>query len=117
MQVQTINNAACFQGKFEVNPIFNKFKEELNPTQRTTFENLVKRVEKEQDGRVFKFDRILNSECTKGAEVGIFERKYLIDKTIWIPLFYSTRERAARCFEQFNNMYNDILTAKFIERA
>jgi len=101
MQVQP----TTFQGKFEVNPLFNKFKEELNPAQKDIYNNIIKRVENKKDGRVFKFDRITNPEHSGGAEVGIFERKFLIDKTLWIPLFCSTREKAVQCFDQLHNIY------------
>ena len=101
MQVQPVT----FQGKFEVNPLFNKFKEELNPAQKDIYNNIIKRVENKKDGRVFKFDKVANPEYSDGAEVGIFERKFLIDKTLWIPLFCSTREKAALCFDQLHNIY------------
>ena len=113
MQVQSINSANGFRGKFEINPLFNKFREELNPAQKDLFEKIMQKVEKEKDGRIFKFDKIANSEYAGGAEVGIFEKKYLIDRTLWIPLFCSTRERAAWCFDQLHNMYKDITFAKF----
>lgn len=113
MQVHSISNANSFQGKFEVNPLFNKFKDELNPEQKNIFNQIMKRVEKENDGRLFKFDKIANPEYSGGAEVGIFERKALIDNTLWIPLFCSTRERAAWCFDELNKMYTDVVMARF----
>ena len=113
MQIQSINQAQCFRGKFEVNPLFNKFKEELNPKQKEIFDNIVKKVEKHNDGRVFKFDKIEHPEYADGAEVGIYERKFLIDRTLWIPLFCSKRENAAQCFDQLHNLYKDITVAKF----
>ena len=113
MQVQPINNSICFQGKFQTNPLYNKFQEELNPAQKKVFDNIIKRVEKTNDGRIFKFDKVVNPQESDGAEVGIFERVYLIDRTLWMPLFCSTRERAAWCFDQLHNMYKDITIEKF----
>ena len=106
MQIQPISSTNSFQGKFQVNPLFNKFKEELVPEQKEILGNLIKKAEKEQDGRIFKFDKFVNPSEAGGAEVGIFEHRTLIDKTGWIPLFTSTREKAFECFEQMNNMYN-----------
>lgn len=112
MQVHPINNTECFQGKIERNPLFNKLNEELNKKQKVIFEDIVQRVENEQDGRIFKFDKIENPKHSGGAEVGIFERKALIDKTLWIPLWCSTRKRAVWCFEQLDKMYREILILK-----
>jgi hypothetical protein len=117
MKVQSISNANSFHGTFEINPLFKKFKDELNPEQKKNFNKFIKRTEKEQDGRIFKFDKIANPEQCGGTEVGIFEKKYLIDRTLWIPLFCSTRERAAWCFDQLNSMYKDIAAAKFIKHV
>ena len=115
MQVYPISSANNFKGTFEINPLFNKFKDDLNPKQKKIFNQIITRAEKEQDGRIFKYDKIANPNLCGGAEVGIFEKKYLIDRTLWVPLFCSTRERAAWCFDQLHNMYKDITTAKFIK--
>ena len=111
MQVQSITNADNFRGSFEVNPLFNKFKEELTPEQKDIFAKLIKKIENRPDGRIFKFDRV--NENTKGAEVGIFEKVALIDRTTWMPLFCTTREKAAQCFKELNNLYKDFQKTKF----
>ena len=108
MQIQRINSQKCFKGKFEINPLFNKFREELSPAQKETYENIIKGIEKESDGTVFKFDRFVNPYESGGAEVGIFERKALINDTYWIPLFCSKRANATWCFDKLRNMYNEI---------
>ena len=113
MLVQPINKQNSFKGKFEINPLFNKFKEELNPAQKDIFDNIIKRVEKEPDGRIFKFTKLEKPESVSGAEVGIFERKSLINGTYWIPMFCSSRKNAAWCFDQLNKMYKDIVIARF----
>ena len=112
MQVYPISNVNSFQGKFQVNPLFEKFKEELNPAQKDVFGKQMKRIEKVQDGRIFMFDKVENPEYSGGAEVGIFEQKFLIDKTIWMPLFCSTRENAVWCFDQLDKMYRKIQICK-----
>ena len=112
MQVQPIKNSINFQGKIQVNPLFNKFKEELNPIQKDIFEKQIEIIEKEKDGRIFKFDRFVNPYESGGAEVGIFEQKALINDTYWIPLFCSKRENATRCFDQLHKMYKDVQLAK-----
>ena len=108
MQIQSISNANSFQGKFQVNPLFNKFKEELNPAQRDIFEKQMQRIEKEADGRIFKFDKFVNPYESGGAEVGIFEQKALINGTYWIPLFCSKRNNAASCFYQLDRLYRGV---------
>ena len=105
MKVQQVNNTNCFKGKFQINALFNKFKEELTPTQKDTFDKIIARVEKEQDGRIFKFDRFVNPYEAGGAEVGIFEQKALIEGTYWIPLFCYKRVNAARCFDKLYELY------------
>ena len=108
MQVQSLYNTTNFRGKFEVNPLFNKFKEELNPKQKEIFEKQIKRIENKQDGRVFKFDKFVNPYESGGAEVGIFERKALINDTYWIPLFCSKRNNAVSCFNKLYDSYKSI---------
>ena len=108
MQIQSINNTNCFKGKFQINPLFNKFKEELNPKQKEMLEKQIKIIENEQDGRVFKFDKFVNPYESGGAEVGIFERKALINDTYWIPLFCSKRNNAVSCFDNLYNSYKSI---------
>lgn len=108
MQVQATSHSNSFHGKFKVNPIFEKYKEGLEPKQKDIFNRFIKRIEKVKDGRVFKFDKFNNPNEAGGAEVGIFEQKALINGTYWISLFSSTREKADWCFEQFHNMYKNI---------
>lgn len=108
MQVQSVNNAASFQGKFKTNPLFNKFKDELNTKQKEIFEKQLKTIEQTNDGRVFKFDKFVNPYEAGGAEVGIFEQKALINDTYWIPLFCAKRENAISCFDRLNELYINV---------
>ena len=82
--------------------------EELSPVEKKIFERRMQRIESVQDGRVFKFDKFENPYEAGGAEVGIFERKALINDTYWIPLFCSKRENASSCFEKLHNSYMNI---------
>ena len=108
MQVQAVSNSNGFKGKFRINPLFNKYKEELNPVQKDIFEKQMKIIEQTNDNRVFKFDKFVNPYEAGGAEVGIFEQKALINDTYWIPLFCSKRENASTCFDRLNDLYTKV---------
>lgn len=108
MQVQSINSTNSFKGKIQINPLFNKFKEELNPAQREILENQIKKIEAKPDGRTFKYDRFVNPYEAGGAEVGIFEKKALINDTYWIPLFCSKRADAFSCFDKLFKSYQNL---------
>ena len=108
MKIQSINNANSFQGRIQANLLLDKYKEELSPVQKKIFERQIQRIEGVKDGRVFKFDRFVNPYETGGAEVGIFERKALINDTYWIPLFCSKRNDASSCFEKLHKLYMNI---------
>ena len=108
MLVNSINSANSFQGKFQISPLFNKIKEELNPVQKDILEKQIQQIETKQDGRIFKFDRFINPYETGGAEVGIFENKALIEGTYWIPLFCSKRNNATSCFDRLYDSYKSI---------
>lgn len=112
MQVHSISNANSFQGKFEINPLFEKFRSELNLVQKDKFEKQIKRIEQTNDGRIFKFDRVANNDYSDETEVGIFEKVTLIDRTMWMPLFCTTREKAVRCFKDLSRLYEDIQRTK-----
>ena len=110
MQIQPINNqytTPSFCGFLRINKALREFKMSLNDAQQDLFENNIMRMEKEKDGRVFKFDKINENK------VGIFEKFNHPLAKQWAVIIEAPKEKATWCFDQLNNIYKDILYSKF----
>ncbi len=88
-----------------------EFKMSLNDVQQDIFENNIMRMEKEKDGRVFKFDNL------KDGTVGIFEKiNHPLAKS-WVVLFQAPKEKGTWCFDELNKIYRHIRMARLIDKA
>ena len=110
MQIQPINsknNKPQFNGFLKVNNALREFKMSLNDVQQDIFENSIMRIEKEDDGRVFKYDKIEGTNF-----VGIFEKFNHPLAKPWGLLIQAPKEKAAWCFDQLSLMYKQLWFAK-----
>jgi hypothetical protein len=114
MQIQPVNNKYTtpnFCGFLKVNKALREFKMSLNDAQQDLFENNIMKMEKEKDGRVFKFDKI-NDE-----KVGIFEKFNHPLAKKWAVILEAPKEKSVWCFDELNKIYRDMRFAKFIEKT
>lgn len=114
MQVHSINNQnsqTSFNGYLKINKALREFKMSLNDVQQDIFENNIMRMEKEKDGRVFKFDNL------KDGTVGIFEKINHPLAKLWVVLFQAPKEKGTWCFDELNKIYRHIRMARLIDKA
>ena len=109
MQVQAVRYNTNFYGTLQVNKAFNEFKAELNDAQKKILNEHIARMEKVNDGKVYKYDY-----CDNG-NVGIFEKSSHPFAKPWIAICTSPKEKAAWCFDELNNIYRSIICARFDE--
>ena len=114
MQIQPVNsqnNKPQFSGFLKINKALREFKMSLNDAQQDLFENNIMKMEKEKDGRVFKFDKINDNK------VGIFEKYNHPLAKKWAVIIEAPKDKAVWCFDQLNNIYRHIRLAKFIDKT
>lgn len=109
MQVYNIQNNTIFTGTLQPNKVLKEFKARLNDAQKKIFKEHIDRMEKVKDGKVYKYDY-----CDDG-NVGIFEKSSHPLAKPWIAICTSPKEKAAWCFDELNNMYKNIINARFDE--
>ena len=110
MQIHAIQNDNVFTGTIKVNKALNEFKAGLNHAQKNIFEEHIARMEKIKDGRIFKFDNVEGTNT-----VAIYEKVNHPMAKRWMTICQSPKEKAAWCFDELNNMYKNIINARFDE--
>lgn len=113
MQVHPINNKQCnpnFSGKLLHTNALEEFKSGLNDAQKKIYDEHVARIEKIKDGRVFKFDNVEGTDT-----VAIYEKINHPMAKKWVTLAQAPKEKAAWCFDELNNIYRNIIIARFDE--
>ena len=110
MQVHAIQNNTKFTGTLQVNKALNDFKAGLSDAQTKVFKEHIARMEKINDGRIFKFDNVEGTDT-----VAIFEKINHPMAKRWMTICQSPKEKAAWCFDELNNIYKNIILARFDE--
>ncbi len=107
MKINKIQNNNSFRGKLINTPALEEFKSSLNERQNKIFKKNIIRMERQNDGRVFKFDK------TQDGRVGIFEKFNRSFVKPWIAIVSSPKEHSAWCFDELRKMYDAIIGEKF----
>jgi len=110
MQVHAIQNNINFSGTLQANIALTEFKAGLNEVQKGIFDEHIARMEKINDGRVFKFENVEGTDT-----VAIFEKINHPMAKKWVTICQAPKEKAAWCFDELNNIYKNIITARFDE--
>lgn len=107
MKINKIQSNSSFCGKLINTPALEEFKSSLNEGQKGIFEKNIARMERQDDGRIFKFDK------TQDGEVGIFEKFNRSFVKPWVAIVSSPKEYSAWCFDELRKMYDAILGERF----
>lgn len=103
MKIQSVQQNTNFTATFKITNALKEYKIGLSESQKDIFEKNMSRFEKENDGKILKFDYVENSN-----NVAIYEKSKLPYGKEWIVLIQSTKEKAAWCFDELNSIYNII---------
>ena len=107
MKIQRVQNNTNFTATFKPTNALKEYKTGLNELQKDIFEKNMSKFEKENDGKIFKFDYVENSD-----NVAIYEKSKLLKGKEWIVLIQSTKEKAAWCFDELNAIYKILRQSK-----
>ena len=110
MQVQKVQSNTNFTGSLQVNKALNEFKAGLSDAQKKIYDEHIARMEKVKDRRIYRFDNVEGTDT-----VAIYEKVNHPMAKRWITICQAPKEKAAWCFDELNNLYKNIINARFDE--
>ena len=105
-------NRTTFSGKLVQNAMLEEFKLSLNEGEADIFKKQIERMEKENDGREFIFNK-----CAPGSscDIAIFEKKIINGKEYHLPMWAGMNEHSKWMFDQLDKMYRMIRICKLVD--